>query len=82
MNTLPRIDVHGLTSNEAESHIRKNLLAFKNMGFLEVHIIHGHGQGILKKRVRELMNILIYIDSYRPGRQNEGGDGVTVAIFN
>ncbi|MEK6916872.1 MAG: Smr/MutS family protein [Nanoarchaeota archaeon] len=82
MNQLPVIDVHGMTREETIRTIRINLLAFYNMGFHEVHIIHGKGQGILRDAVRTLLSGTGYVKRFRAGKSNEGGDGVTVAIFS
>jgi DNA mismatch repair protein MutS2 len=81
MNTRPSIDVHGMTRDQAISTIRMNLLYFYNTGFPEVHIVHGHGQGILKAAVRDMLRTVGFVKSLRKGKDNEGGDGVTVAIF-
>ncbi len=81
MNTLPVIDVHGLTAQEAIRVVSINLKEFYNQGFPDVHIIHGNGQGILKQNIRSLLNTLGYVKSFRAGKHNEGKDGVTVAIF-
>lgn len=81
MNSRPSIDVHGMTKEQALSTMRINLIHFYHTGFPEVHIIHGHGQGILKAAVRSSLITIGYVKSIRKGKDNEGGDGVTIAIF-
>ena len=81
MDQLPVIDVHGMTREETIRIIRINLPAFYDMGFHEIHIIHGKGQGILRETVRDLLSGTGYVKKIRTGRPSEGGDGVTVAIF-
>lgn len=44
-----------------------------------VRIIHGRGSGVLRQTVRQELNRHAVISTYRPGREGEGGDGVTVA---
>ncbi|MEK7307434.1 MAG: Smr/MutS family protein [Nitrospirota bacterium] len=44
----------------------------------EVSLIHGHGTGRLKKRIREHLKESPYVLNYRPGDIYEGGDGATV----
>lgn len=41
-------------------------------------IIHGHGTGALKNAVRESLASNNALQSYRPGENYEGGDGVTI----
>jgi DNA-nicking Smr family endonuclease len=77
MNELPTIDIHGMTRAEASKVIRPNLKYFHDQGFHEVHIIHGHGTGVLKAYVRALLNNLSYVKDMR----SESNDGVTVAVF-
>jgi DNA mismatch repair protein MutS2 len=81
MYETPKIDVHGMTSEQACNHVRYNLSEFKNRGYSEVFIIHGHGEGILKRDIRKMLLNFSFVKKLRKGRQDEGGDGVTVAIF-
>ena len=81
MNSRPSIDVHGMTKDQALSTMKLNLMHFYQTGFPEVHIIHGHGQGILKTAVRSSLRTIGYVKSIKKGNDNEGGDGVTIAIF-
>lgn len=46
-----------------------------------VRIIHGFGTGALRKAVREHLRKHPAVKSWRPGAENEGGDGATVAIL-
>jgi DNA mismatch repair protein MutS2 len=48
----------------------------------EVRIIHGHGQGVLKKAVREHLSFSPYAVKYASGGPRDGGDGVTVVILH
>ncbi len=81
MLETPKIDVHGMNSQDAVNLIKYNLKAFYQRGFPELFIIHGHGQGILKQKIRELLMHTSIVKSIRRGKPQEGGDGVTVAIF-
>ncbi|HEY8181204.1 MAG TPA: Smr/MutS family protein, partial [Thermoanaerobaculia bacterium] len=46
-----------------------------------VRIIHGFGTGALRKAVREHLRTHPAVKSWRPGNENEGGDGATVAVL-
>jgi DNA mismatch repair protein MutS2 len=47
-----------------------------------VRIIHGFGTGTLRKAVREHLRKHPAVKSWRPGAENEGGDGATVAVLS
>ena len=42
-------------------------------------IIHGHGAGALKSAVRDELEREPLVQAFRPGREGEGSDGVTIA---
>ena len=43
-----------------------------------VTIIHGHGTGAMKAAIRDYLSTSPYVAKFRPGEDNEGGDGVSV----
>ena len=47
-------------------------------GLEEVTIIHGRGEGILRKGLQDMFKRNKNVKSFRKGGYNEGGDGVTV----
>ncbi|HEX8252457.1 MAG TPA: Smr/MutS family protein [Thermoanaerobaculia bacterium] len=47
-----------------------------------VRIIHGFGTGTLRKAVREHLRKHPAVKSWRPGAENEGGDGATIAVLD
>ncbi|HET7706160.1 MAG TPA: Smr/MutS family protein [Thermoanaerobaculia bacterium] len=46
-----------------------------------VRIIHGFGTGTLRKAIREHLRKHPAVASWRPGAENEGGDGATIAVL-
>lgn len=47
-----------------------------------VRIIHGFGTGTLRKAVRDHLRKHPAVRSWRPGGENEGGDGATIAVLD
>jgi DNA mismatch repair protein MutS2 len=47
-----------------------------------VRIIHGYGTGTLRKAIREHLRRHPGVKSFRPGADNEGGDGATIAVLD
>ncbi|HUP48836.1 MAG TPA: Smr/MutS family protein [Thermoanaerobaculia bacterium] len=47
-----------------------------------VRIIHGFGTGTLRKAIREHLRKHPAVVSWRPGGENEGGDGATIAVLS
>ena len=47
-----------------------------------VRIIHGFGTGTLRKAIREHLRKHPAVKSWRPGADNEGGDGATIAVLD
>jgi DNA mismatch repair protein MutS2 len=46
-----------------------------------IRIVHGKGEGILRKLVHDFLRRSANVGSYRLGEPSEGGDGVTIAVF-
>lgn len=73
------VDVRGARVDEALAQIDRFLDAALLVGEESVLVIHGHGTGALRNAVREHLALHPGIRRFRPGRPEEGGDGVTVA---
>ena len=43
-----------------------------------VRIVHGHGMGVLKKMVWELLKSSPHVEKFYPAEQFEGGAGATI----
>jgi DNA mismatch repair protein MutS2 len=71
-------DVRGMRSDEAFREMEAFLDRCSYAGPNVVVVIHGHGTGALKRAVRDGLEQLPYVASFRPGKMHEGGDGVTV----
>lgn len=75
-NTLNLI---GQRPGEIEAQLGRAVDRAMSVGSLWV--IHGHGTGALKKRVRELLSDEPMVKRIADAPQNEGGAGCTVAYF-
>ncbi|HEX6159535.1 MAG TPA: Smr/MutS family protein [Thermoanaerobaculia bacterium] len=62
---------------ESDKFLDRSLLE----GRQAVRIIHGFGTGTLRKAIREYLRKHPAVKSWRPGDDNEGGDGATVAVL-
>jgi DNA mismatch repair protein MutS2 len=74
-----QIDLRGQTTEQALPRVDKHLDAAALAGLPWVRVIHGHGTGVLKRAVREMLRSHPLVTSYEPGKPQEGGEGVTVA---
>ena len=72
------IDLRGQTVEEALECLSSRLDEAAVTVAQSLHVIHGHGTGKLKQATRQYLSKSPYVESYRPGVQGEGGDGVTI----
>lgn len=75
------IMVRGMTVDEAMPLVADYLDRAVLAGYGEVTVIHGRGEGILRRKVHELCRRLAYVANFRLGENGEGGYGVTVVSF-
>jgi DNA mismatch repair protein MutS2 len=59
---------------ELDKFLDESLLASRDAVF----VIHGHGTGALKTAVREHLAMHAAVTKSRPGKDKEGGDGITI----
>jgi len=64
--------------DESDKFLDRALLEGKQA----VRIIHGFGTGRLRQAIREHLRKHPAVKSWRPGDENEGGDGATVAVLD
>jgi len=62
---------------ESDKFLDRALLEGKSA----VRIIHGFGTGRLRTAIREHLRKHPAVKSWRPGAENEGGDGATIAVL-
>lgn len=75
------INIIGKTTDEIDFYVINFLDQAYIGGLNEVRIIHGIGEGKLRKAVREILAKHKQISTYRDGKYGEGGKGVTVVYL-
>lgn len=81
-DTVPSsIMVRGMLVAEAMPLVASYLDKAYRSNHSVVTIIHGRGEGILRREVHALLSRLSYVKSYRLGVEGEGGYGVTIVEF-
>ncbi|MBQ9972676.1 MAG: endonuclease MutS2 [Firmicutes bacterium] len=78
MNVGISINVQGKNLDDAVMDVDKYLDDAFIAGLETVTVIHGRGEGILQKGLRDMLKKHKHVDSFRKGAYNEGGDGVTI----
>ena len=77
----PSIMVRGMLVAEAIPLVESYLDRAYRSNHSIVTVIHGRGEGILRREVHALCAKLNYVKSYRLGGEGEGGFGVTIVEF-
>jgi len=72
-------DIRGLRAADVEPQIDQYLHDAYLIGLPWVRIIHGKGTGALRKVVRDVLQAHPVVERSESARQNEGGEGATVA---
>jgi DNA mismatch repair protein MutS2 len=73
------INVIGEHAEEACDRVEKFLDSAVMATASRVRIVHGHGMGILRKAIWELLKSSPHVEKYYQAPQNEGGAGATIA---
>ena len=72
------LDLRGERYEDAIQRLEKYIDDALLAGHAKVSIIHGKGTGALRKGVQNFAHDHPSISSYRNGKANEGGSGVTI----
>lgn len=77
-NISASIDVRGKSLDDAVMDVEKYIDDAFISGLEQVTVIHGRGEGILRKGIQDMLKRHKNVGSFRKGQYSEGGDGVTV----
>lgn len=81
MNVETKIDLRGMTSDEAVLALDRFIDLQVRCGIDQFTIVHGKGTGVLRKAVGNYLKGHPQIKEYRLGVYGEGEDGVTIATL-
>jgi DNA mismatch repair protein MutS2 len=72
------INVIGEHAEEAVERVERFLDAAVMATAARVRIVHGHGMGILKRAIQDLLRQNPHVEKFYPASQYEGGAGATI----
>ncbi len=75
---VQEINVIGEHAEEAIDRVERFLDDAVMATAARVRIVHGHGMGVLKRAVQELLKKNPHVEKYYPASQYEGGTGATI----
>lgn len=75
------MDVRGMRTEEALSLIEANLDQAVMLGYPSVKILHGTGNGILRKFIRQYLAEYPHVSHYENEHADRGGEGITYAYI-
>ncbi|NGM61827.1 endonuclease MutS2 [Sphingobacterium sp. SGG-5] len=78
----PEVDVRGMRTEDALQKIELVLDRAVMIGYPSLKIIHGKGDGILRKFVRDYLRKYNHISRFEDEHADRGGDGITYAFID
>ncbi len=78
----PAIDVRGKRGDEALDILRRYIDDATMVSAKEVKILHGKGNGILKQLIRDYLDTVDVVKSYKDEQVDSGGAGITVVTLD
>ena len=78
VNFNQQIDVRGMRAEEAIAVVDRFIDDALVLGYHEVSILHGRGDGILRKFIRDYLKQYNYVKSLKNEHEERGGDGITL----
>src|SRR5690606_9350280 len=77
----PEVDVRGMRTEEALHKIELVLDRAVMIGYPSLKIIHGKGDGILRKFIRDYLRKYNHVSRFEDEHADRGGDGITYAYI-
>lgn len=76
------LDLRGMRGDDALHEVEKYLDKSIMLGFPFIKLIHGKGDGILRKLIREYLKEYRQVNRVEDEHADRGGDGITYVYFN
>jgi DNA mismatch repair protein MutS2 len=76
--SVQEINIIGEHAEDAIEHVERFLDSAVMATAARVRIVHGHGMGILKRAVQDLLKNHPHVEKFYPASQYEGGTGATI----
>lgn len=81
-NIATELHLRALRAEEAEHELQLFIDEAVLSGISKIRIVHGKGEGVLRKVTHDVLKKRKEVTSFRDGEPAEGGQGVTIAIFD
>jgi DNA mismatch repair protein MutS2 len=81
-NFTAELDLRGMRGETAIYEVERYLDKAIMLGFPFIKIIHGKGDGILRKLIREYLKKYSQVNRVEDEHADRGGDGITYVYFN
>lgn len=78
----PELDLRGMRGENAIQEVENYLDKAIMLGFPSIKLIHGKGDGILRKLIREYLKKYKEVTRMEDEHADRGGDGITYVYFN
>lgn len=76
------LDLRGMRGEHAIHEVEKYMDKSIMLGFPVIKLIHGKGDGILRKMIREYLKKYSQVNRLEDEHADRGGDGITYVYFN
>jgi DNA mismatch repair protein MutS2 len=78
----PEVDVRGMRTEDALGKIEQILDRAVMIGYPSLKIVHGKGDGILRKFIRDYLRKYNHVSRFEDEHADRGGDGITYAYLD
>ena len=78
----PELDVRGMRTEDALRQLETVLDRAVMIGYPSLKILHGRGDGILRKFIRDYLRKYAHVSRFEDEHADRGGDGITYAYID